>query len=100
MGPDRLDELVFKPRTGHGGHGVMVGPHAKVADLRDLSHAIRRDPHDYVAQDTVMLSRHPTVIDGRLEPRHVDLTRVALDRGALVVNSSQRGGGKDTWVLW
>jgi carboxylate-amine ligase len=115
---DRLDELVFKPRTGHGGHGVVVGPHAKVADLRDLTHAIRRDPHDYVAQDTVMLSRHPTVIDGRLEPRHVDLrpfvfltdtgaavapgglTRVALDRGALVVNSSQRGGGKDTWVLW
>jgi uncharacterized circularly permuted ATP-grasp superfamily protein len=115
---DRLDQLVFKPRTGHGGHGVVVGPHAKVADLRDLAQAIRRDPHDYVAQDTVLLSRHPTVIDGRLEPRHVDLrpfvflmeddaavapgglTRVALDRGALVVNSSQRGGGKDTWVLW
>jgi uncharacterized circularly permuted ATP-grasp superfamily protein len=114
----RLDELVIKPRTGHGGHGVVVGPHAKVADLRDLAHAVRRDPHDYVAQDNVMLSRHPTVIDGRLEPRHVDLrpfvflaadaaavapgglTRVALDRGALVVNSSQRGGGKDTWVLW
>jgi uncharacterized circularly permuted ATP-grasp superfamily protein len=115
---DRVAELVFKPRTGHGGHGVVVGPHAKVADLRDLSQAIRRDPHDYVAQDTVLLSRHPTVIDGRLEPRHVDLrpfvfltpdgaavapgglTRVALDGGALVVNSSQRGGGKDTWVLW
>jgi uncharacterized circularly permuted ATP-grasp superfamily protein len=115
---DRLDELVVKPRTGHGGAGVVVGPHAKVADLRDLSHAIRRDPHDYIAQDTIMLSSHPTVIDGRLEPRHVDLrpfvfvgpdsaavapgglTRVALDRGALVVNSSQRGGGKDTWVLW
>jgi uncharacterized circularly permuted ATP-grasp superfamily protein len=115
---ERLPELVVKPRTGHGGHGVVVGPHAKVADLRDLSQAIRSDPHDYVAQDTVMLSRHPTVIDGRLEPRHVDLrpfvfvgpdgaavapgglTRVALERGALVVNSSQRGGGKDTWVLW
>ena len=115
---ERLDELVIKPRTGHGGEGVVVGPHAKVADLRDLSHAIRRDPHDYIAQDTIMLSSHPTVIDGRLEPRHVDLrpfvfvgpdgaavapgglTRVALDRGALVVNSSQRGGGKDTWVLW
>jgi carboxylate-amine ligase len=114
----RLDELVIKPRTGHGGHGVVVGPHAEVADLRDLSHAIRRDPHDYIAQDTIMLSRHPTVIDGRLEPRHVDLrpfafvapdgvsvapgglTRVALDHGALIVNSSQRGGGKDTWVLW
>jgi uncharacterized circularly permuted ATP-grasp superfamily protein len=115
---DRLDELVVKPRTGHGGHGVVVGPHARVADLRDLAQAIRRDPHDYVAQDTIMLSRHPTVIDGRLEPRHVDLrpfvfltadgaaaapgglTRVALERDALVVNSSQRGGGKDTWVLW
>ncbi len=115
---DRLDELVVKPRTGHGGHGVVVGPHADVADLRKVAQAIRRDPHDYVAQDTIMLSRHPTVIDGRLEPRHVDLrpfvfltpdaaavapgglTRVALERGALVVNSSQRGGGKDTWVLW
>ena len=115
---DRLGELVIKPRTGHGGEGVVVGPHAKVADLRDLAHAIRRDPHDYIAQDTIMLSSHPTVIDGRLEPRHVDLrpfvfvgpdgaavapgglTRVALERGALVVNSSQRGGGKDTWVLW
>jgi uncharacterized circularly permuted ATP-grasp superfamily protein len=115
---DRIDELVIKPRTGHGGHGVVVGPHANVADLRKVAQAVRRDPHDYVAQDTIMLSRHPTVIDGRLEPRHVDLrpfvfvtpdgaavapgglTRVALDRGALVVNSSQRGGGKDTWVLW
>jgi carboxylate-amine ligase len=115
---DRLDEFVIKPRTGHGGHGVVVGPHANVADLAKVAHAVRRDPHDYIAQDTVMLSRHPTVIDGRLEPRHVDLrqfvfvgpdgpavapgglTRVALERGALVVNSSQRGGGKDTWVLW
>ena len=115
---DRLGELVIKPRTGHGGHGVVVGPHADVADLEKVAQAVRRDPHDYTAQDTILLSRHPTVIDGRLEPRHVDLrpfvyltpegaevlpgglTRVALDRGALVVNSSQRGGGKDTWVLW
>ena len=115
---DRLGELVIKPRTGHGGHGVVVGPHADVADLPKVAQAVRRDPHDYIAQDTILLSRHPTVIDGRLEPRHVDLrpfvyltpegaevlpgglTRVALDRGALVVNSSQRGGGKDTWVLW
>jgi uncharacterized circularly permuted ATP-grasp superfamily protein len=115
---DRIEELVIKPRTGHGGHGVVVGPHADVADLRNVAQAVRRDPHDYVAQDTILLSRHPTVIDGRLEPRHVDLrpfayltpdgaevlpgglTRVALDPGALVVNSSQAGGGKDTWVLW
>jgi carboxylate-amine ligase len=115
---ERLDELVVKPRAGHGGHGVVVGPHADVADLRKVAQAIRKDPHDYVAQDTILFSRHPTVIDGRLEPRHVDLrpfafsapdgaavapgglTRVALERDALVVNSSQRGGGKDTWVLW
>jgi uncharacterized circularly permuted ATP-grasp superfamily protein len=115
---DRLDELVVKPRGGYGGEGVVVGPHARVADLRDLAQAIRSDPHSYVAQETVLLSRHPTVVDGRLEPRHVDLrpfafaapdgvsvapgglTRVALESGALVVNSSQAGGAKDTWVLW
>ena len=97
---------------------MVVGPHADVAELPKVAQAVRRDPHDYIAQDTILLSRHPTVIDGRLEPRHVDLrpfayltpagaevlpgglTRVALDRGALVVNSSLRGGGKDTWVLW
>jgi uncharacterized circularly permuted ATP-grasp superfamily protein len=114
---ERIDELVVKPRTGHGGHGVVVGPHARAEDRRRVADAIRERPEDYVAQETIMLSRHPTVIDGRLEARHVDLrpfvfmtpdggrvlpgglTRVALDRGALVVNSSQRGGGKDTWVL-
>jgi uncharacterized circularly permuted ATP-grasp superfamily protein len=115
---DRLDELVVKPRGGYGGEGVVVGPHAAVADLRDLAQAIRSDPHSYVAQETILLSRHPTVVDGRLEPRHVDLrpfafstpdgvsvapgglTRVALESGALVVNSSQAGGAKDTWVQW
>jgi uncharacterized circularly permuted ATP-grasp superfamily protein len=114
---ERLDELVIKPRTGHGGHGVVVAPHAEAIDVRELADEVRRAPADFVAQEMVMLSRHPTVIDGRLEPRHVDLrpfvflspegaavaqgglTRVAFDRGSLVVNSSQNGGGKDTWVM-
>jgi uncharacterized circularly permuted ATP-grasp superfamily protein len=114
---DRIDELVVKPRTGYGGHGVVVAPHAEPADVRSVADELKARPEDFVAQETVMLSTHPTAIDGSLEPRHVDLrpfvfmpgdraeaapgglTRVALDRGALVVNSSQRGGAKDTWVM-
>ena len=113
----RLDELVVKPRTGHGGHGVVVCPHAEPEDVRRIAEAIRARPEYYIAQETVMLSRHPTVCNERLVPRHVDLrpfiitvgervavvpgglTRVAFDAGAMVVNSSQKGGGKDTWVL-
>jgi uncharacterized circularly permuted ATP-grasp superfamily protein len=113
----RLDELVVKPRTGFGGHGVVIVPHATREDRELIEHAIRREPQRYVAQETISLSRHPTVCGSRLEPRHVDLrpfvvtagddvhvipgglTRVAFDAGALVVNSSQNGGGKDTWVL-
>jgi uncharacterized circularly permuted ATP-grasp superfamily protein len=114
---DRIDELVIKPRTGHGGHGVVVSPHAHEDDVRAAAAAVHADPGAFIAQETVMISTHPTVIGDHLEPRHVDLrpfvflagdearvvpgglTRVALDRGALVVNSSQRGGGKDTWVM-
>jgi carboxylate-amine ligase len=114
---DRIDELVIKPRTGHGGHGVVVAPHAHEDDVRAAHAAVHADPGAFIAQETVMISTHPTVIGDHLEPRHVDLrpfvllagdearvvpgglTRVALDRGALVVNSSQRGGGKDTWVM-
>jgi uncharacterized circularly permuted ATP-grasp superfamily protein len=114
---DRINELVIKPRSGHGGHGVVVAPHAEEDDVRAVAEAVDADPASFVAQETVMISTHPTVIGDRLEPRHVDLrpfvfvagdeahvaagglTRVALDRGALVVNSSQRGGGKDTWVM-
>jgi uncharacterized circularly permuted ATP-grasp superfamily protein len=113
----RLDELVVKPRTGFGGHGVVIVPHATREDRELIERAIRREPHRYIAQETIALSRHPTICGGRLEPRHVDLrpfvvtagddvhvipgglTRVAFDAGALVVNSSQNGGGKDTWVL-
>jgi uncharacterized circularly permuted ATP-grasp superfamily protein len=115
---ERIGELVVKPRTGHGGHGVVIGPHAKREDLDRTAAALRRAPELFIAQETVMLSRHPTVVtDGELELRHVDLrpfaisggesvhvlpgglTRVAFERGALVVNSSQNGGSKDTWVL-
>jgi uncharacterized circularly permuted ATP-grasp superfamily protein len=113
----RIEELVIKPRSGHGGHGVVIGPHARREDLDRTAAALRRAPQRFVAQETVMLSRHPTVTDGRLELRHIDLrpfaisggesvrvlpgglTRVAFERGALVVNSSQNGGSKDTWVL-
>jgi carboxylate-amine ligase len=114
---ERIDELVVKPRAGFGGEGVVVAPHAEPADVRRIAAELARDPDGYVAQETIMLSRHPTAADGRLEPRHIDLrpfvllagdtahvipgglTRVALDRDALVVNSSQQGGAKDTWVL-
>ena len=113
----RIDELVVKPREGSGGNGVVIGPHAEEADIAATAEAVRRRPEGYVAQELVALSRHPTLVDGRLEPRHVDLrafvflageratalpgglTRVALEEGALVVNSSQNGGAKDTWVL-
>jgi uncharacterized circularly permuted ATP-grasp superfamily protein len=115
---ERIGELVVKPRTGHGGHGVVIGPHAKQEDLVSTAAALKQTPELFIAQETVMLSRHPTVVtDGELELRHVDLrpfaissgedvhvlpgglTRVAFERGALVVNSSQNGGSKDTWVL-
>jgi uncharacterized circularly permuted ATP-grasp superfamily protein len=114
---ERLDELVIKPRTGFGGYGVVIVPHATREDRDRVERALRSNPGRYVAQETIALSRHPTVCGSRLEPRHIDLrpfvltagddvsvipgglTRVAFDAGALVVNSSQNGGGKDTWVL-
>jgi uncharacterized circularly permuted ATP-grasp superfamily protein len=112
----RLRDLVVKPRHGHGGIGVVIGAHADQADLDRVAAELEASDGEFIVQPIVPLSSHPTVINGRLEARHVDLrpfafvaetaelipgglTRVALDAGALVVNSSQRGGGKDTWVL-
>jgi uncharacterized circularly permuted ATP-grasp superfamily protein len=113
----RLDELVLKPVDGAGGKGLVIGPKATSAQLDTLREQIRRDPRGWIAQPVVQLSTVPTLIDGRLRPRHVDLrpfavndgrqvwvlpgglTRVALPEGQLVVNSSQGGGSKDTWVL-
>ena len=115
---DVFDELVIKPRGGYGGIGIVIAPHAERSDIEAVRAAVRAHPTEFVAQRMVMLSSHPTVLDGRLAPRHVDLrpyvflssdndvhvlpgglTRVAFDEGALVVNSSQNGGAKDTWVL-
>jgi uncharacterized circularly permuted ATP-grasp superfamily protein len=115
---DVFDQLVIKDRGSYGGLGVVVCPHAERADVEQLRERVRAAPADYVAQRLVALSTHPTEIHGTLAPRHVDLrpfvlmaapddvqvlpggiTRVALDAGALVVNSSQNGGAKDTWVV-
>ena len=117
MALERIGELVVKPRGGHGGIGVVVGPRADPQALAAVSHELAAAPGRFIAQETVHLSRQPTVCGDELEPRHVDLrpftfavgdrvevfpgglTRVALERDSLVVNSSQRGGAKDTWVL-
>jgi carboxylate-amine ligase len=115
---DTLEELVVKPRTGYGGIGVVVCPHAERPDVEALREKLRAAPAEFIAQPMVALSTHPTVIQGRLEPRHIDLrpypflrgagearvlpgglSRVALDEGALVVNSTQNGGAKDTWIV-
>ena len=114
---DVWDDLVIKERSGEGGYGVTIVARAPRDDRDALRADLRRRPHDFVAQRRVTLSTHPTVIDGALQPRHVDLrpfclqsgddvhvvagglTRVAFGEGELVVNSSQNGGGKDTWVL-
>jgi carboxylate-amine ligase len=113
---ERLDELVIKPRGEMGGEGVVIWRHADADTRRRVRAALERDPGAHVAQELVALSVHPTVCGDRLEPRHVDLrpyallsdegvrilpgglSRVALERGSLVVNSGQGGGAKDTWV--
>jgi uncharacterized circularly permuted ATP-grasp superfamily protein len=113
----RIDELVVKPRSGHGGDGVVVCPRVSPRNRDAVRRAVAAQPEGFVAQELVELSTEPTVCGGRLEPRHVDLrpfvvgvdgeavtapvalTRVALTRGSLIVNSSQNGGGKDTWLL-
>ncbi|MGH3768836.1 MAG: glutamate--cysteine ligase [Pseudonocardiaceae bacterium] len=112
---DRLDELVLKPVDGYGGHGIVIGPDADRAELAELAVTIRANPGDWVGQDLVSLSTHPTFAGDRLEPRSVDLrafvllgeraevlpaalTRVAPS-GSMIVNSSRGGGAKDTWIL-
>ena len=111
-----LDKLVVKAVGESGGYGMLVGPHASKAEREAFGEKIRADPENYIAQPTIQLSTAPCFVDGGVEPRHVDLrpfilqgeetvivpgalTRVALKRGSLVVNSSQGGGSKDTWVL-
>jgi uncharacterized circularly permuted ATP-grasp superfamily protein len=111
-----LDELVVKPANESGGYGLLIGPQASRRQRAEFAARLKADPRNYIAQPTLDLSTVPTLCDGRLEPRHVDLrpfilqadrthvtagglTRVALRRGSLVVNSSQGGGSKDTWIV-
>ena len=113
---DRLDELVVKPSNESGGYGMLVGPHSTAEQQAEFAERIQKNPRNYIAQPTLALSRVPTICDGGFEGRHVDLrpyilygndlwvlpgglTRVALRKGSLVVNSSQGGGSKDTWVI-
>lgn len=114
---DRLDELVVKPVDGSGGKGLVVGPDASPAELEKLRKRLIADPRGWIAQPVVMLSTIPTLVEDGMRPRHADLrpfavndgsdvwvlpgglTRVALPEGQLVVNSSQGGGSKDTWVV-
>jgi uncharacterized circularly permuted ATP-grasp superfamily protein len=113
----RLDQLVLKPVDGAGGNGIVIGPCADESTLAELRSDVAAEPRSWIAQRPVALSTAPVLIDDRLAPRHIDLrpfavndghdvwllpgglTRVALPEGALVVNSSQGGGSKDTWVL-
>ncbi len=113
---ENLDKLVVKATNQSGGYGMLVGPHASQADRDKFAEKIRANPRNYIAQPTLALSRVPTLCGDHFEGRHVDLrpyalygddiyvqpgglTRVALRKGSLVVNSSQGGGSKDTWVL-
>lgn len=113
---NHLSELVVKAAHESGGYGMLVGPHASNEQRDDFARRIRANPRNYIAQPTLALSRVPTIVGNQLEGRHVDLrpyilygqdifvlpgglTRVALRKGSLVVNSSQGGGSKDTWVL-
>jgi uncharacterized circularly permuted ATP-grasp superfamily protein len=113
---EHMAELVVKPANESGGYGLLVGPAATKAELADFAGRIRSNPRNYIAQPTLGLSRAPVIVDDHFEGRHIDLrpyilfgkeifvlpgglTRVALRKGSLVVNSSQGGGSKDTWVL-
>jgi uncharacterized circularly permuted ATP-grasp superfamily protein len=114
---DNLDKLVVKPVGESGGYGLIIGPHATQTEIEDFRAQLMADPENYISQPMIKLSVSPTLADGAcLSPRHVDLrpfaitgkstwvlpgglTRVALRQGSLVVNSSQGGGSKDTWVL-
>ena len=111
-----IDKLVVKAANESGGYGLLIGPHATPAERDAFADAVRRDPRNYMAQPMLTLSTVPTIVGNRAVPRHVDLrpfilsgesievtagglTRVALVEGSTVVNSSQGGGSKDTWVV-
>jgi uncharacterized circularly permuted ATP-grasp superfamily protein len=114
---DNIQDLVVKEVNNSGGYGMLIGPHATAADCDLFRHKINERPWNYIAQPVIQLSTHPTYIHDGFAPRHIDLrpyilygeeitiipgglTRVALKKGSLVVNSSQGGGSKDTWVVF
>ena len=111
-----LATLVVKPANESGGYGMLMGPKSSAAERKHFSDLIQSNPRNYIAQPVISLSTTPTLVDGGIEPRHLDLrpfilsgrevqvttgglTRVAMRRGSLVVNSSQGGGSKDTWIV-
>jgi uncharacterized circularly permuted ATP-grasp superfamily protein len=111
-----LDKLVLKPVGESGGYGIVIGPKASKAELEAAAEKLKADPANFISQPMIGLSVSPTLVEGGARPRHVDLrpyavtgkdtwvlpgglTRVALKEGSIVVNSSQGGGTKDTWVL-
>lgn len=111
-----LEQLVVKPANESGGYGMLVGPHAEKNEIEEFRKIIKANPRNYIGQPTLALSTCPTLCNNQLEPRHIDLrpfilqgeksfvtagglTRVALKKGSLVVNSSQGGGSKDTWII-
>ena len=113
---DHLDEVVVKPANESGGYGMLVGPHSTEEERKTFSKLIRENPRNYIAQPTLSLSTAPTLTGNGFAPRHLDLrpfilqgesmsvtagglTRVAMREGSLVVNSSQGGGSKDTWIV-
>jgi uncharacterized circularly permuted ATP-grasp superfamily protein len=113
---EHLDDLVVKPANESGGYGMLIGPSASKKEREKFKELIEANPRNYMAQPVLSLSTAPTLVDGGIEPRHLDLrpfilsrekpyvttgglTRVALTKGSLVVNSSQGGGSKDTWVV-
>jgi uncharacterized circularly permuted ATP-grasp superfamily protein len=113
---ENMEKLVIKPANESGGYGLLIGPHATSDQIEEFKRRVEANPRNYIAQPTLSLSRVPTFVEDRFEGRHVDLrpyilygreiyvlpgglTRVALRKGSLVVNSSQGGGSKDTWVL-
>ncbi|AIA56603.1 circularly permuted type 2 ATP-grasp protein [Acidithiobacillus caldus] len=113
---EHLDELVIKPTNESGGYGMLIGPRATPEERHRFAQRIQEDPRNYIAQPTLALSTAPTLVGDRLEPRHIDLrpfilqadelyvttgglTRVAMQSGSLIVNSSQGGGSKDTWIV-
>ncbi|EEF62834.1 protein of unknown function DUF404 [Pedosphaera parvula Ellin514] len=114
---ENIEQLVVKAANESGGYGMLMGPKASKAEIEEFRGRIQAEPRNYIAQPMISLSQHPTICDGKFEGRHIDLrpfilygekttivpgglTRVALRKGSLVVNSSQGGGSKDTWVLY